>query len=408
MDRQVVIRPHGDLFHVVFHNYMGPHEGRQIGEWLDLEEIESPEEDIGVGPLERGQFYLWHAMDRHPDLHALIGGGRLEKMAQAVDHFHVRVLKGNRFLPEVPPEHPPTADSDPSYIEYLEAEHKPVWCKGPRAILQAVIMGAVPTVILVLALVIVFRHYGDHREEVGLDEVFRRASLATVQQSGIARIWNPDHSRELRTRISAVRYIEGEMLVLADGNVLEFAGIGEVRPVLETARAVGAAPRIDVDIEDHRVMVSGIRVGEQTFGEGVELSRVMKLPRTADMPDRTRNAGDAGIAEWYQPDRLPLGDTGAMRALVDRRICLRGVLHNRDGVLELHCMNGEVFYVRPVGASASMDQFFEFFADGDTELKVDLVLTEVFRTGEQVRSGAIGSADLYSVSAQNYHMVAAR
>jgi hypothetical protein len=405
MDRQVVIRPHGELFHVVFHNYMGPHEGRQIGEWLDLEEIGSPEEDIGVGPLKRGQFYLWHAMDRHPDLHALIGGGRLEKMAQAVDHFHVRVLKGNRFLPEVPPEHPEAEATDTSYIEYLEEEHKPLWCKGPRAILQAVFMGAVPTVILVLAFMILFRHFGDHREEVGLDEVFRRASLATVQQSTLARIWDPDHSHELRTRINAVRYIEGEMVVLADGNVLEFAGMGEARPVLEAARTAGVTPRIELEIEDHRAVISGILIGDRVFGKGVELTRVMRLPRTADVPDRTRSAGNA---EWYQPDRLPLGDTGAMRALVDKRICLRGILHDRDGVLELHCMDGEVFYVQPVQASSSMDQFFEFFADGDTELKVDLVLTEVFRTGKQEQSGVIGSAELYSISAQNYHIVAAR
>ena len=97
-----------------------------------------------------------------------------------------------------------------------------------------------------------------------------------------------------------------------------------------------------------------------------------------------------------------------MRALVDKRICLRGVLHDRDGVLELHCMDGEVFYVQPVQASSSMDQFFEFFANGDTELNVDLVLTEVFRTGKQEQSGVIGSAELYSISAQNYHIVAAR
>jgi hypothetical protein len=163
--------------------------------------------------------------------------------------------------------------------------------------------------------------------------------------------------------------------------------------------------RVELDIVNHRVMISGVLVGERVFGEGVELTRVMRLPRTADVPDRTRSAGNA---EWYQPDRLPLGDTGAMRALVDKRICLRGVLHDRDGVLELHCMDGEVFYVQPVQASSSMDQFFEFFADGDTELKIDLVLTEVFRTGKQEQSGVIGSAELYSISAQNYHFVAAR
>ena len=403
MDRQVLIRPHGDLFHVVFHNYMGPHEGRQIGEWLDLEEIESPEEDIGVGPLKRGQFYLWHAMDRHPDLHALIGGGRLEKMAQAVDHFHVRVLKGNRFLPEVPHEHPASEATDTSYIEYLEEEHKPVWCRGPRAMLQAVFMGAIPTALILVTLVILFRHFGEHREDVGLDEVFRRANLTETRQSTLARIWNPDRSGELQTRINAVRYIEGEMVVLADGNVLKFAGMGAVRPVLETARAVGVTPRIDIDIRNNKAMVSGILVGDRVFGVGTELTRMMRLARSAKMPQRT---GIPGSGEWYQPDRLPLGDTTAMRELVDRRICVRGVLHARDGLLELHCIEGEVFSIKPVRDSNSMDQFLEFFADGDTELKVDLVLREVFRTGKQEQSGIIGNAELYSVSAQNYHIVA--
>jgi hypothetical protein len=405
MDRQVLIRPHGELFHVIFHNYMGPHEGRQIGEWLDLEEIDSPAEDIGVGPLKRGQFYLWQAMGRHPDLHALIGGGRLEKVAQGVDHFHIRVLKGNRFLPEVPHEHPAAAASDSSYIEYLENEHKPVWCRGPRAILQAVFMGAVPTAILLLILVILLRHFGDHRQEVGLDEVFRRANLPEVQQSAIMRIWNPDHSLELQARINAVRYIDNEMIVLADGHVLEFSGLGAARPMLEAARSVGVTPRVELEIRNHRVIVSGIFVGDRVFGAGTELTHLVRLPQSSEAPDRTRQAGRG---EWYQPDRLPLGDTSAMRELIGKRICVRGVLSEQDGILEVRCIEGEVFSLQSVRESKSMDQFLKFFADGNTELIVDLVLRDVFRTGKQEQTGIIGSADLYSVSAQNYHIVASR
>lgn len=405
MDRQLVIRPHGELFHVAFHNYMGPFEGHQIGEWLGLEEIEPPEDEVGPEPLREGQYYLWHEMDRHPDLHALVGAGRLGDVARVIDHFHVRVIKGNRFLPEVEPEQPVVETPPPSYVEYIEEEHKPVWAKGPRAILHAVVAGAVPTILVVLALLVVSRHFGDHRDDVGLDEVFRRAQLDPVQQTAFQQFWNPDHSGELRTRLNSVCYIEGERVVLGDGNVLQFDGVGDVRRMMERARSVGIPPQIEIDLVDGRAEVVRIIVGDQELGQGTEIRQLARLPRTAGAPDRSNRANTAG---WYQPTRLPLGDTPEMRDMEGRRLCLRGVLQNRDGVLELVCVEGERFWVEPVQTTPGLNAFIEYFADGQTDLSVDVVLDEVFRTSQQEATGVVGRGTLYSASAQNYHIMAAR
>lgn len=404
MDRQLVIRPHGESFHVAFHNYMGPFEGHQIGEWLGLEEVESPEEDVGPGPLKEGQYYLWHAMDRHPDLHALVSAAQLGDVAKAIDHFHVRVLKGKRFLPEMKAA-ATDAPPPPSYVEFIEAEHRPFWARGPRAFLQAVALGVLPTVIVLLGLLVLSRHFADHRQEVGLDEVFRRASLAPVEQSAFARFWNPDHSGELRTQITAVRYINRETIVLADGQVLGFEGLRDVRPLLERARSTGAVPRIDVDVVDGRAIIRGIDVAGSVSGAGAELVRITRLPQSAEAPDRTRRQG---TGEWYVPERLPLGDTQAMRSLVDQRLCLTGAIRAMGEGFEFRCTGGEVFDLQPVRETPALRNFLEFFVDSGVELRCDVVLTEVYRTTEQDASGVIGQLDLYSASAQNYHVVASR
>jgi hypothetical protein len=385
---------------------MGPYEGHQIGESLGLEEVEAPEEDLGPEPLNAGQYYLWHAMDRHPDLHALVSLEQLGDVARAIDEFHVRVLKGKRFLPEREERGAKVmAEPLPSYIEHIEEEHKPVWFKGPRAMVQAIVTGAVPTAIILVTLLLLFRHFGDHRQEVGLDEVFRRANATPVQQTALQHFWSPDHTHQMSTRLTSVSYIEGDMVVLQDGHVLQFAGLREARPVFEKARTVGVAPRLDVDLSGRRVIVQGIHVAGEVMGQGTEIKRLARLPRTAQMPQRTQRAGANG---WYMPSRLPLGDTPEMRALVGQRLCLRGTLHQAGSGLELHCGGGEVFHVELARQGGSIQKFLDFFADGETELRLDVVIDEVYRTRKQEQLGAVGKIRLHSASAQNYHIVSSR
>jgi hypothetical protein len=406
MDRQLVIRPHGEHFHVAFHNYMGPFEGHQIGETLGLEEIDPPVEDLGPEPLQVGQYYLWHAMDRHPDLHALVSAEQLGDVARAIDEFHVRVLKGKRFLPEREARGAKAvAEPPPSYVEMIEEEHKPVWCRGPRAIIQAIVAGAIPTIVIVLTIMVLFRHFGDHRQEVGLDEVFRRANSPVPEQTAWQNFWNPDHSRELSVKLTAVAYIEGDQVILGDGHILQFAGLREARPVFEAARIAGVPPRLDIDVRGRRPILRGIYVADRIMGQGVELKRVARLPRTAEMPYRSSSASTSG---FYMPTRLPLGDTPEMRAMVGQRLCLRGNLVEQSGELQLHCVGGETFHVELARSDVSMQTFLDLFADGQTDLRMDLVLDEVYLTRKQEETGTIGMVRLLSVSAQNYHIVASR
>jgi hypothetical protein len=316
------------------------------------------------------------------------------------------VLKGKRFLPEREARGAKVmAEPPPSYIEHIEEEHKPLWCKGPRAIVQAVVTGAIPTAIILVTVLLLFRHFGDHRQEVGLDEVFRRANATAVQQTALHHFWSPDHSHQMSTRLTSVAYIEGNMVVLQDGHVLQFAGLREARPVFEKARMAGMAPRVDVDLAGRRAIIRGIHVAGEVMAQGTEIKRLARLPRTAQLPQRTARAGANG---WYMPSSLPLGDTPEMRALVGQRLCLRGTLHQGGPGLELHCRGGEVFHVELANQGGSIQKFLDFFADGETDLRLDVVVDEVYRTRQQEQTGAVGKIKLHSASAQNYHIVASR
>jgi hypothetical protein len=271
--------------------------------------------------------------------------------------------------------------------------------------IQAVVTGAIPTAVILVTILLLFRHFGDHRQEVGLDEVFRRANAPAAQQTAFQNFWSPDHFGELSTRLTAVAYIEGDMVVLQDGHVLQFAGLREARPVFEKARIAGVAPRLDIDLVGRRAIVRGIHIAHETMGVGTELKRLARLPRTAEVPQRTQRAGASG---WYMPSRLPLGDTPEMRALVGQRLCLRGTLHQKGAGLELHCGGGEIFDVELARKGSSIQKFLDFFADGDTDLRLDVVVSEVYRTRKQEESGVVGKIELHSASAQNYHIVASR
>lgn len=97
-----------------------------------------------------------------------------------------------------------------------------------------------------------------------------------------------------------------------------------------------------------------------------------------------------------------------MRALVGQRLCLRGTLHQGGPGLELHCRGGEVFHVELANQGGSIQKFLDFFADGETDLRLDVVVDEVYRTRQQEQTGAVGKIKLHSASAQNYHIVASR
>lgn len=395
MDRQLIIRPHADNFHVLFHNYMGPFEGRQIGKWLNLREIEDPPEDFDVESLQVGEYFMYHPMDRHPDLHALIPGDRLKDVAGAVDHFHVHVVEGDGILPELPPQQR-EEHSEFNYVEAIELAHQSVWSKGPMAVVQAFVIRAIPAVIVLTALLIGSRHWGDNRQDVGLAEVFARASRPVVQQGAFDRLWSPDHSHSLRTTISAVRCIEGEKLILEDGTVLRFLGMGEVRPMLEEAAMAGSLPRIEVDIIDNTARIAGIRAGKVIYGRGATLQQLARLGPTDAKPNR----GNVPSKEsWWQLDQIP---DDASDALQGRRVSFVGTLERVDGAIELRAV-GKRFRLRPVREFSRLDDFFDAVADGKAELTVDVVLDDFSPGG-----GVFAAGELYSISAQNYHIVARR
>ena len=396
MDRQIVIKPFGDRFHICFHNYMGAFEGRQIGKWLELEEVETPHDDDAWKELETGQYFLWHVMDRHPDLHTILPASRLKDVARVMDHFHVRAVEGGELLPELAPEER-EQHSDHNYIAYLEHEHEPPWKKGPRALIGAIVVRTVPALVVFLGLMVGAQHWGDHREDVGLEEVFRRVSRPAEERSWFAALVSPDHSHLVRTTVSSIRFMQGERIILEDGQVLRFAGLGDVRPMLHAARDHYTVPQIEIDVGTGAAHIERVVVGPQQFAHDTQLVREAKLPPSSDEPARSTAQDTDG---WWLCREVGRDDSAELDGLVGRRVSLEGTLVPHGETWMLRGGRGlefEVDFGRDVRGG---EELLVALADGATELIADIVPEDYDRDSGR------GTAELYSVTAQNYHLVA--
>ena len=413
MQRELTIERRGEFYHLRFHNYMGPWEGHQIERILDLEEVEPPPggehyEEV-LGP---NQAYLWHEMDFDPDLHALVTADRLERVAVLVRDRDVHVKEGSELLPEPPPtahvDYELRDDTpDGSYVALIEKRHESAWDKGPKAVAGAFVLRAVPAIVVILAIVVIGRHTGDKREVVPIGEMFRRAAAPTAEQGFLASVFDPDHSHLVRHEIRSVSYASGSRMLLGDGNYLSFEGAGQVMPWLTVASTRSSPLVVDATIVDGGVHVDQVTCADETLGKDLRLRYLGRLPAGDGAPSR----GTQGREGMFQPVAgLPrrADDAQALRNLEGQRISVEGRLVREGDRLLLRTGDGTGLEVRAPGVTRKMQAFLDVFTDDPGPITVDVVVTEVRPRDERVDASVVGEAEIYSASAQNYHVIGRR
>lgn len=416
MKRELSIERRGDLFHVRLHKYMGPWEGHQIEKVLDLEEVPPPPDgeqyEQVLGP---NQAYLWREMSFDPEMHALITADRLDRLAIFVRDREVTVLAGAEFLPEPPPQAHlqfEAKDDTPegSYIAAIDKRHESVWQQGPKAVIGALLVRAIPLAIVVFAIVVAGRHYGDKYNVVGIDEMFARAQRPAAEQSSVSRLIDPDFSHLVRTEVRTVSYASQNRMLIGDGNYVAFEGASEVMPWLNRASMNRQPIVLQAASSDGTVRVQEVRCGGDVLGRGLVLRRIAKLPTGDTAPSRTNTEQNGSF--WIVGS-LPVARDAdaALEQYRGKRLCLEGSLVREGDQLVLRARDGSGVWLDDANVLPKMRSFVAAFTGEPGPVMVDVQLQTVFPwsdradpTRQRENTRIAGIASLRSASAQNYHV----
>jgi hypothetical protein len=421
MDRQLTVRKEGEAYHLIFHNYQGPAEGHQIGEVLELEEVEAPPGEHPETVPGVNKFFLWQPMSFHPDLHALVEPDRLERVADLVHRLYIKVVEGAEYLPDVPAAQAPSpgvqAAATPSptpaehisFTEEMEKRHESVWKRGPAAVTKALILRLVPLILLVLVAIIIHNHTGDHYRSVEMDEAFRQAGRTPVEQGFWGRLWKPDFSHQVRFPLRSAEFAEGSLVVTRDGEVLHFEGVDDVRGLLKRASRYSGLPELECVAEGGEVRIQRFKAGGDILLQHGSLVLLDRLPRSQDKPVRVPPGNENGFQEYSQ---IGLEDDSALLSAGSRRVSFEGVVEEGDSGLVLRFANGAGVRLETRGAQTPVDRLLDLFAGRPHTIVVDGVLSTVYPPVSRLDpahsregSGLIGELSAYSASAQKYHAV---
>jgi hypothetical protein len=407
VDRQLTIEPRGENFLLKFHDYEGPFEGHQITRELGVREVKPPA-DGTPDALAPGEGFLVHAMDYHPDLVAVVTRDSLEPLVRLIDRHNVTVCKGKEHLPALHIEHP-----DENYIDYLEKLHVPVWHRGPKAVTGAILIRAIPALLVIGALVVASRHYGDHYRDVSVEELFAMTGQPRVEQSAIGNFFNPDHSHLVRIKVHSIRFMRDNRFIMADGNYLMVDGLDRIQPIFELAGMRSTAPTFDIDLQSGEALVQQLRLGDDVQARNVVLKRVAALGDSDAMPPRGGNGDNDGRFQEFS--ELPYDDTVTLENVLGQKVSLTGTIVQEGQDYMLRMANGAKLVLDVSQATEPMHTFLAAFNDGSTEVEVDVVVRRIYdwrdrQMPERSRGETkfVGEATLYSASAQNYHIVARR
>ena len=411
MHKELAVEAREGLFKVVCRNFMGRYEARAIGDRLGLNEIKAPADGPGDNGLKDGEYFAWDVMSHHPELHALVAGERLGDVAEMARDFHMHVTAGKELLPEVAVHE--EVHQAGSAVSVIEDRHKSVFQRGPKALLSAFLVRAIPAVVVLFALLVVSRHVGDHSQGVGLSTLFSRAAQPPVEQNRLAWLIDPDHSHKLRFQIRGVKFLDGNRMIFADGHFVRIDGVEELRPLFQEAQKQSVAPELYANVESGKVMVERIMVAGQAFvADGGEMVRLDRFTPASTPPRRSIHANPN---MFYQMRELPAFDDGdAIKELVGQRIAVVGSITEEEGRLVLRDEEGIGFALER-SSHEGMRQLLGAFTGDPAELQVDLILKSVMpwtdrRNPENSRRDTrlLGNAEVYSASAQSFDVVARR
>jgi hypothetical protein len=394
---------------VIVRDFRGHFDSELIGERLGATEVAPPHPGAARNGLARGQYYVDRASGGHPELHCLVTEGDLATVADLARDLHVRIVAGAELLPgrrsPAPDRHHASA------IEVLEARHRPPWSRGPLALLRVAATVLVIAGVLLGAGLVAVRHLGDHHQTVSASTLMVRAARPPTQQGALQHLVDPDHADQVRLEMRGVRYVENDRLVLDDGSYVELVGAGDLRAHLERARDLGMVPHLDARLRDGRILVERLAAGDRDLWTGGELVRHAWLGESDRRPAR----GEHGSERVFAIVRsIPFDDRAVIAGLVGRRISVTGHLEPGEGELVLR-MDGGTGIRLATPSGERLRRSLEVFARPPVQLRLDIVLTSVApwrdrRHPERSRGTTriIGDAEVYSLSAQSYHVVARR
>jgi hypothetical protein len=357
-------------------------------------------------------------MSFHPDLQALVGAEKLPKVTQLVQRLRLTILEGGELLPEIPgapgkfgKRTTVAADAEihHSLTEEMEHLHERAWHKGTKAMMQALIIRAVPTLILVLVAILLYHHLGDHYTEMSLEDALHRANEPIVSQSVLGKIWSPDYSHHVRVPITSANFAGGSRVICGDGDVLHFEGVADIRAILKRASDYTGLPRVDGLAHNGGVEIEKLTAGGNALLSSGVLTRETRLPRSAVKPKRV-SPGLAGGFQIY--DQLDPTDEVGINALSGTKIKLEGVIKQEDAGLVLRFKNGAGVVLHPRQEGSPCDHLLRLFVDDPSTIEVDGVLSRVYLLVDRedpLRSRRdtrlVGDFAVYSASAQKYYAV---
>lgn len=415
MDRQLTIRREGERYHLIFHNFQGPFEGRQIADFLELQEVDPPSEEDHEKAPGLNQFFLWDAMGFHPDLHSQVDEDKLPHVAELVKRMHLHVMEGEEYLPEAAAPNAGLKGSQTdlpehhSITEELEKLHESVWHKGPKEIAKAFVIRLVPLAIIIFLGMIVMRHIGDPYTEMSMKDAWHVAKTPVPEQGAFDMLWNPDKSHMVRVKLSSANYAGGNRVICADGDVLRFEGVHDIRGVLKQASGYSGLPEIDAEAQQGRLQIRKMTAGNTILLSQGTIVRDEILPRTAPKPSRAAVGSENGFWDY---DAFDLDDKWSLEEAANRRVSLEGIVVKQDTVRVLRFGNGAGVKLNLDKEGTPSDKLLALFEGDPGTIQVDGILTTVYPlendqdpARSRQASKLVGELTVYSVSAQNYHAV---
>ncbi len=418
MDRKLAIRRHDEHFHLIFHDFQGPYEGKQIGNYLGLEQVDPPSEEEHEQPPQLGKYFLWQAMSFHPDLHALVAEDRMPRVADLVQRMHIDVIEGKELLPEAAGSSSAWNDAATkaqelpehlSMTEEMERLHERAWHRGPKAMISAFLIRAVPTAIIILLGIILYRHLGNHYTEMEMREALRQAAHSRTEQGALAKFWNPDYSHMVHVPLRSANFAGGERVICQTGDVLRFEGAHDIRAVLKKASEYSGLPQIYGEARDGVLHVHRLSAGGTILLKNVTIRREETLPKSLRKPKRVSPGKTDGFQEY---DELDPEDQLGLDPLVGKRISLEGVVRQEGADRVLRFENNAGVVVVTQKPNTPCDRLLKLFVGDPSTLQVDGILRKIHPLVDREdpahsrqNTKLVGEFLVYSVSAQHYHAV---
>jgi hypothetical protein len=213
----------------------------------------------------------------------------------------------------------------------------------------------------------------------------------------------------VKFKLSSANYAGGTRVICADGDVLRFNGVADIRGVLKRASEFTGLPEIHAVAENGQLQIRKMKAGNVILLSQGSIVREAVLPRTAKKPKRASVGSKNG---YWDYDKFDLDDKWSLEEAEGKPISLEGVIITRDTDRILRFSNGAGVRLLMIREGTPSDKLLALFEGDPGTIQVDGILSTVYPlenaedpAQSRQASKLVGELTVYSVSAQNYHAV---